>query len=171
MNSSTRRWVTPVALAVMVLLLFLGALFGWSQLVRPFGDASKVCVTQQAASLATNQVTVRVFNAGSTSGMAGQVTEQLQAKGFVMQPPSNSDETATATLVIGAKADDPAVKLVAGFFGGAIVQGDNRKTGVVDVIVGDNFGGFNDTAATEIAVPGGEVCLPPASSPSPTTPA
>lgn len=168
MNSSTRRWTTPLALIIMLALLAAGSWFGWKQLTRPFGEEAQVCVTQEAASLTTAQVTVKVLNGGTQAGLAGQITEQLQAKGFITESPANTKDDVAGTMIIGATADDPAVQLVAGFFTDAVLEGDGRTSGIVDVLVGDNFAGFIDSAPTEIAVPGGQVCLPAPSTESPT---
>lgn len=164
MNSSTRRWTTPLALIIMLGLLAAGVWFGLKQLSRPFGDAPQVCVTQNAATLNTSQVTVKVLNGGTQAGLAGSLTQQLQAKGFITNSPANTKDDVAGTMIIGASADDPAAKLVAGFFTDPQITSDGRTSGIIDVLVGDNFAGFNDAGATEIEVPAGQVCLPAPSS-------
>lgn len=163
MGRTWRRWATPITLLLLVGLLGYGAWWGWQQLTRPAVETPPpACVTQSASVLTSAQVTVRVYNGGTTAGRAGQVTEQLKAKGFVTKSPTNTNEAVPATIIVGATEDSPAVQLVMGFFPESQARADGRTDGTIDVLVGDSFAGFNDAAPAEIAVPGGTVCLPDA---------
>lgn len=161
MGSKWRRWATPITLLLLLGLLGYGAWWGWEQLTRPAVETPPpACVTQSASVLTAAQVTVRVFNGGTTAGRASQITEQLKAKGFVTKSPTNTNEPVEVTTIVGGTADSPAVLLVMGFFPESQARADGRTDGTVDVLVGDSFAGFNDAAPTEMAVPGGTVCLP-----------
>lgn len=158
--SSWRRWATPITLLLLLVFLGFGLWWGWEQLTRPPQvTPPPACVTQTASVLTADQVTVRVYNGGSTAGRAGQISEQLKAKGFITKSPSNTDETITTTIIVGATADTPAVQLVQGFFPESTIRPDGRGDGTVDVLVGDEFAGFNAEAPTEIGVPGGTICV------------
>lgn len=168
MKRSWRRWATPITLLLLLGALGWGLWWGWEQLARPPEIKPPApCVTRSASVLASGQVTVRVFNGGQVAGRAGQITEQLKNKGFVTKSPANATEAVDHTIVVGSAADAPEVQLVIGFFPEAEARGDGRTDGTVDVLVGDNFAGFNDGAPTEIGVPGGTVCIPSANLPEP----
>ena len=123
MRSAVRRWATPITLLVLLALLGYGLWWGWEQLTRPFSDSTP-CVTQSASVLITTQVTVQVFNGGSASGLAGQVTEQLAYHGFHTKSAANTSEQVGATTIVGAATDSPEVQLVAGFFVDPQTRGD-----------------------------------------------
>lgn len=161
MRRSWRRWGTPLVLLLLLGFLGFGLWWGWHELTRPPRTPSaEPCVMQSASVLTTSQVTVQVFNGGTAAGRAGQVSEQLRNHGFNTQPSTNTTEQVPGTIIVGASETDPAVQLVAGFFPESQIRADNRTNGTVDVLVGDNFAGFNDAAPTEVGVPGGTVCVP-----------
>lgn len=168
MQRYVRMFGTPITLLVLVLLLVYGAKWGYRNVMAPPPAEPLVpCVTQKVGpNLTTKQVTVRVFNGGRRTGLAGKVAANLKAKGFVIKQTANTDERVTTTRIVGADPASPEVKLVAGFFKGATVSGDGRVDHTVDVLVGNPTTGFNAAAATSIAVPGGQVCLPAPSKPA-----
>lgn len=166
---SLRKWGTPLTLLILLAILGFGARWGWKNLTKPFGAGTKPCVSQSASVLKTDAVSVRVFNAGSKTGQAAAVAAQLKAKGFKVRGTSNTNNVVTATTITGSKPDDPEMKLVLGFFPGAVAVGDDRNDHVVDVTIADGFAGFKADAPMEIAVPGGTVCLP-AQSTAPASP-
>jgi len=160
-NSEIRNYTAPIILVLLIVLLGVGATWGYRQLTKPPVEIQpEPCVTQEASVLETSQVIVQVLNGGTAAGRAGQVTDQLTNQGFQTRSPGNTNDAVPATTVIGLKEDDPAVNLVAGFFPDAIKRGDGRTDGVITVVVGDNFSGFNPEAPKQIEVPGGVVCLP-----------
>lgn len=172
MRISWRKWATPITLVLLLALLGFGLWWGWRELTKPPAAPSMPpCVVQSAATLTTSQVRVTVFNGGSASGRAGQLSEQLKAKGFITATPANTSEQVTTTVIVGATVESPEVLLVQGFFPQSEVRGDGRTDSTVDVLIGDNFPGFNEAAPTEVSVPGGTVCVPQSSAsprPNPT---
>lgn len=161
MTSETRKYTAPIILVLLIALLAWGAIWGFRQLTKPPVEIQpEPCVTQEASVLQTSQVIVQVLNGGTAAGRAGQVTDQLTNQGFQTRSPGNTNEAVPATTVVGLSPEDPAVNLVAAFFPEAIKKGDGRTDGVVTVLVGDNFSGFNPEAPKQIEVPGGVVCLP-----------
>ncbi len=171
MHRYVRLFGTPITLLVLLGVLFYGAWWGYQNVIKP--PPARVpdpCVTQSVGSqLKTSQVTVKVYNGGSKTGLAGTVGAQLKAAGFKVAYIGNTDERIAKTLVVGASAENPEVKLLLGFFKDATVRADQRSDGTVEVLVGREFGGMNPKAARTMAVPGGAVCLPsPTPSPTPS---
>ena len=170
MSTTWRTIVTPITLVLLLALLGFGMWWGWRELTRPPAPVKvEPCVVQQAAELKSNQVEVKVYNGGTITGRASQITQQLLNKGFRTLEPANTNEKVTQTTIIGARDDDPSARLVAGFFPNSIVKGDNRTSGIIDVLVGDDFAGFKADAPTTIEVPGGEICIHPSATPTPVS--
>lgn len=154
---------TPATLLVLLATLGFGFWWGWGQLTAPIpAKPPEPCVTQTVAGgvLRANRVTVRVYNGGSVTGRASKIGVELRAKGFKVPTVTNTEERIEKTVIVGATAANPEVKLVASFFKDAIIRADNRPDNTVDVLVGNQYGGFNANAATSIKVPGNVVCLP-----------
>ena len=165
MRRYVRLFGTPITLLLLLAFLAYGAWWGFRNVMAPVpGSTPAPCVTQKVGkNLSTSQVSVRVLNGGTTVGLAGRVSAQLTNVGFKVLSTGNTSDVVTSTVVVGASKDAPEVKLVLGFFKGAKVRADKRTDGTVDVMVGDNFGGFNAKAHRQISVPGGTACLPPPS--------
>ena len=167
-----RRWATPLVLVVLVVLLAFGSWWGWRALTRPLDEiTSTPCVTQTVAgTLKSSQVSVQVLNGGSVAGRAGTVADSLKAKGFMIIRTGNTSQQMPVTTIVGHAADDPEVTMVAAFFPKSQVKADGRADHTVDVLLTDQYDGFNDQAPTEVPVPGGTVCLPPGSTSTPASP-
>lgn len=166
---------TPVTLVVLLCILGLGAWYGYSMIMKaPPAPSPSPCTPIAAQKIKATQVTVNVFNAGTARGRATVVAANLKAKGFVTGQVDNTNDRTAQTIVRGAKADSPEVKLVAGFFKNVKIEADNRVDHSVDVLVvnpepgtdGDTWSGMNENAPTELDVPGGTVCLPATNTPS-----
>lgn len=175
--SKRQKLISSVLFFVLLGLLAVGGYWGYQMLTRPLPtEPAPSCVTQNVGDkLLSSQVTVRVYNGGTISGQASAVGKALKAAGFQVPTIGNwpGDEPILETVIIGANPDDPEVLLVLGFFPDGVARGDGRADHTVDVVFGDTFTGLNAEAPTEIAVPGGTVCLPsPTATPTPTeTPA
>ncbi|MFT8394510.1 LytR C-terminal domain-containing protein [Propionibacterium sp.] len=154
------RRTTPVILVVVVVLLCFGAWWGMRMLTHPVTKPAQSCVVKTASVLSTSEVQVRVLNAGSVRGRAGDLGNMLSGKGFDVVSTTNTSGQVPGTMVVGNSADDPEVMLLVGFLPGATPSGDGRSDHRVDVIVNDNFGGFNQDAPTTVDVPGGTICVP-----------
>lgn len=173
---STRRVIqtfkTPVTLIVLLLILVLGGWWGFKNALKPIPTPPPPpCVTQNVAGqLKSEQVTVNVFNGGTRRGLASAIGNNLKTKGFILSRVENVPDRVTVTIVRGSKADNPEVKLVAGFFKDALIEADERPDNTVDVLVGNDFpdDGWVDGAPTTIAVPGNVVCLPAPDTPTAT---
>ena len=162
MQRYVRMFGTPVRLLAFVVILVMGAKWGMRNVVAPVPPAPLTpCTTQSVGpDLNTTEVTVQVLNGGTTPGLAGTVAGQLRVAGFKVGKTGNTETPVTTTQVIGATADSPEVKLVAGFFKGAKIVADGRADHSVLVMVGNKETGFERTAPVQISVSGGVVCLP-----------
>jgi len=128
--------------------------------------------TTLIGSLSSSDVSVSVYNGGTVNGLASSISTQLKGKGFNVLAAANNPDTVLSTTIVGGTEDAPEVQLVANFFPDSTIQADGRTNHTVDVLVGDNFGTFDDTASTSIAVATAVVCTPNGSvtgTPFPTT--
>jgi len=165
-STKWHKWGSPIALLVVLAALVYAGWWGYKALTNPVSGKQPACVNQTVGEALTSaQVTVRVYNGGTSPGLAKTVSASLSDKGFKIGYTGNTDEKVTATTIIGTTSTDPEVKLVAGFFPGATVQGDNRTDHSVDVLLTTGPNPFTLGAPTQIGAPGGVVCLP---EPSPT---
>lgn len=154
---------TPATLVLLLVLLGVGFWWGWGQVTAPIPTKPpEPCVTQTVAGgvLKANQVTVRVYNGGSVTGRATKIGVDLRAKGFKVPTVTNTEERIEKTVIVGADKNNPEVLLVAAFFKDVTIREDKRPDHTVDVLVGNQYGGFNANAPTTIKVPGNVVCLP-----------
>lgn len=162
---------TPLTLLVLLGVLAYGAWWGYTNVLRETPPPPPArCVPQQvkAGELRSSQVTVSVFNGGTKKGLAGDVGRSLRQRGFKVQRTSNTDEKIQKTVIVGAGANNPEVLLVKNFFKKSVVKADKRADHSVDVLVGNDYGGFNKKAKATFRVKAKTVCLPaPAASTAP----
>jgi hypothetical protein len=162
MSARPPAWRTSVLLVVLIALLAVGGWFGWRALTGPIAKPSTPCDAQTiSGTIASSQVSVRVYNGGSKKGLAASIETQLSGKGFLVPAVGNTNDTVTQTTVVGQSADAPEVQLVAAFFPDAIVKADNRTDHSVDVLVGDTFDitkNFNTKAPTKLAIKSAVIC-------------
>lgn len=155
----------PVTLLALLALLAFGFKWGYENVTAPPPpDEIDPCVPTQIidGKLRADQVTVRVYNASSKRGLAGEVTRSLTDRGFLVDRTGNypGADAVQGTVVVGTTPDAPEVKLVQGFFKDAQVIGDNRPEHSVEVRIGEGYPGLDDAAPGEIEVPGDTICLP-----------
>ena len=162
---------TPVTLLVLLGVFCYGAWWGYTNVIRPAPPVPPVkCVNQKLPQgvLRSSQVSVNVFNGGTKKGLAGDVGRSLRQRGFKVIKTSNTGQKIEKTVVVGAGAKDPEVLLVKDFFKHVTVKADKRADHTVDVLVGNDYGGFDKGAKNTRSVKGRTVCLPPQASPSPS---
>jgi len=164
-------WRTAVLLSAMVLLLLLTGFFGVRAMTASSSNSQTQtpCTTQTVTgSVQASDVAVHVYNyQGGTVGLGASLGQKLTTAGFnvtyIGNLPPKQDVPASTTIV-GGKADDPEVKLVAGFFPDSIVQADGRTDHSVDVLIGATWAGFdasfNATAAPNVSVSKATICQP-----------
>lgn len=162
MREFWRAAATPLVLLALLAVLILGGYWGYQNVIKPIpAKAPQPCVTQNVGTALTPKaVTVRVYNGGRTGGLAGKVGAALKAKGFKVPVTTNTDERVRSTIILGGKADNPEVLLVAAHFLKATIRADKRVDGTVDVLVGTEFGGMAAKPPSSVPLPSGTACLP-----------
>ena len=149
-----RHLLTGITLLVLVGLVAAGGYYGYRALFAPVGDVTAAAPDaegcelrlRQGETVRTRDVTVTVLNAGTRSGLAGQVQEQLVGRGFIAGGTDNApdDQAVRFVRVLAPSREDPAARLVAVQFGPrTFVQRSEEDFGPgVDIVVGDRFRGL-----------------------------
>lgn len=164
-----RLIATPILLLGLLALLVWGATWGWRELTAPLPSPSPTpCVITSAAVVTPVDVTVRVFNGGFTSGLAGRVRTDLERAGFVVIRVDNTDERVVGTMIRANERESAQIQLISSYFVEPQVDYDTRVDGTVDVLVGTDFAGMAEAPLAQVETPDGQVCRVP--SPSPTVP-
>ncbi len=155
---------TPLTLLVLLGVLCYGAWWGYTNLLKPVPPTPPTpCVNQKVSAgvLRSTQVTVSVYNGGTKKGLAGDVGRSLRSRGFKVSSTGNTGQKIEQTIVVGAGAKNPEVLLVQSFFKKSKIKVDKRADHSVDVLVGNDYGGFNKKAKPAYSVKAKTVCLPP----------
>ena len=155
---SGRRPLPPL---IFLLVLALAALGVWWNVLRQDAErretAAAACSSAAAAipSLDPATVTVRVLNASDLGGRAGQVSEALKNRGFVIAEVGNDDGDRDVTGVgevrFGAPGRDAARFLALQQPGVELYQ-DTRATSVVDIVIGPEWGRLASPESVEEAL-------------------
>lgn len=164
-----RLIATPVILLGLLGVLIWGALWGWKALTAPIPTQSPTpCVTQTVDPLTGSSVTVRIFNAGFTTGAASRLRDSMAARAFNVIRVDNTEEKVTKVTIRANQEQGGQVRLVTLQFepDTFVVEYDDRIDGVIDILLPTDGIVMAATPAAQIA--GGVVCLPPARSASPT---
>ncbi len=164
---------TPFTLLILLAVLCYGAWWGYSNVIREVPPTPAVpCVDQNVAKgrLKSSQVVINVYNGGDKRGLAGDVGRALRDRGFRVQTVTDTGENIERTVIVGSGTKNPEVLLVKRFFKDAQVRADpkNKGDGSVDVLVGNDYGGFNKKAKRTYTVKSETVCLPVQPSPTPS---
>ncbi|HLM04059.1 MAG TPA: LytR C-terminal domain-containing protein [Blastococcus sp.] len=160
---SGRRPLPPL---IFLLVLALAALGVWWNVLRQEKQATQeqaeACATVEAAppSLEPAAITLRVFNATDTAGLAQSVATDLQGRGFAVEEIAN-DPSGREVTGVGELRHGPlgtgAAEYVRLYLPTAGDFPDTRATEVVDVVIGPEFTAL--ATAEEVAA-----ALAPASS-------
>ena len=164
-----RLIATPLLLLALVGLLVWGAFWGWRNLTAPLPEPEPTpCVVVTADLVTVADVSVRVYNAGFTSGLANRVSARLEDAGFTIIRVDNTEERITQGVVIRtAEGNTPAIRLTSSYFADATVEYDDRVDGTVDVLLSSDEPTEGETPLFQVS--SGEdstACLPPQPSPS-----
>ena len=163
------RLRTMLTLGVLLLLLVVGAAWGWSAATKPFPGRvdPPICVDttiEPGSRVFPDQVTVSVLNAGGREGLAGRTMRLFTDEGFGRGNLGNAPEdTDVADVQVWTDTPgSPAVRLVASRLGKKVpvVRRDTTTAGVT-VVVGDRF---DDLVKGRKAVRAREettICSPP----------
>lgn len=151
----TRRqppWLLAVLIPVVALVV-VGVIFGIVTLVHSGGSATALptstptpCPTvSQAVVLPLpdpTEVSVNVYNATQTKGLAAQTAKELKTRGFVIKAVGNDPKkmpiTGVAELRFGPKGQARA-ELLQYYFPGAELINDGRRGKLVDVSLGAGY--------------------------------
>lgn len=155
-----RAGIRVLTLTLAVAVFVVGALTGLRLLTAGTGDAVEAAATctesvvTAGSPLASNVVTVNVFNASTRSGLANRALIDLQANGFLGGQIGNSASSTkpNRVAILTADPDDPRVQLVAAQFRDKVEYAPadiSVEDGIV-VVVGDNYRGLKDGAITTI---------------------
>ena len=139
----------PVPALIFLLVLALAALGVWWNVLRQdaaMDEAAAAACTSAAAappSLDATTVTLRVFNATPTAGLATTVAEALQGRGFVVSeigndPNPDLEVTGVGELRYGRRGAENA-KFVRVFLPDIGDRADTRADAIVDVVLGPEF--------------------------------
>jgi hypothetical protein len=155
-------------MAVLLVLLMVGAAWGWSALTKPLpglADAPTCVETaiEPGDTVTPEQVTVSVLNAGKRAGLASRTMTALVDQGFNRGDSANAP-AGTAVARAQIWTDDPtspAVALLASRLKGVkVVPRDVTQVGVV-LVVGDRFGTLGKGPASVAAAKRTPICSPP----------
>lgn len=144
-----RRMLHRVVIGVLAALLLLGALFalavlrGWIVLAEPepAPTVSTACPAGPFTYQPPDTITVNVFNATPTAGLALQVSDALADRGFLRGTVGNSSVTRadmTAIIVSGPGGEASAFTLQQQIPGTQYLQDDRADTSV-DVVLGSGY--------------------------------
>lgn len=168
-----KAYKSLITLTTLLAVFIVGSFVGYKLLFAdapPLSDAAQEaqCEPQtirSGSTLAVQQVTVTVYNAGRVSGLANRTLINLQKKGFRPGKVGNAPEGVQATnvTVVAKDRKAPQVRLVAAQFRGPVkfvapksTQGDN-----VEIVVGAEYEGLKKKTPTSTKVnTKTEVCLP-----------
>jgi hypothetical protein len=142
---SGRRPLPPL---IFLLVLAVAAVAVWWYVIRQeeqhSAEQAAACSSVAAAppSLDPSTVTLRVFNATDTAGLAQQVAASLQERGFtvgeIANDSSGREVTGVGELRHGARGAETAA-FVRLFVPGAGDYPDTRADDTVDVVIGPEF--------------------------------
>lgn len=166
MGARTRTLVTLLALSGLVLL---SALWGWSQVSKPFPGKVEAppCVDRtigEGEKVFPQDVLVNVLNAGERNGLAGSVIKQLQEAGFVRGTTKNAPKAVEVTNaeIWSKQPDGPDTQLLKSWFGKdtKVVTRGGQYPGLV-VVVGDDFHQLAKGKKSLRAGADATICSPP----------
>ena len=163
------RTRTLVTLLVLTGIVLLSALWGWSQLTKPFpGKVDQpACVDRtltKGEKVFPQDVLVNVLNAGDRNGLAGSVLGQLQDAGFTKGVTHNAPTSVEVTRaqIWSKHAKSPDVLLLKSWLGRGtkVVSRSGDDLGIT-VVVGDAFQQVAKGKKGVRAASGATICSPP----------
>ena len=171
-----QRMLSLIVLSALVIAVVVGAAWAWRTLQRPAvseqeaapaasapAEATAGCPAPGSLPAAPDQVVVTVLNGTDVNGLAGSITEQLDARGFGTGQAANADPTQVPLLIQHGPDDYLAAMAVAAQFPDAQVEeSEDLSGGAVTVTIGEGYPELVDeataTAALQEEVPMPEGC-------------
>ncbi|MGL5823506.1 MAG: LytR C-terminal domain-containing protein [Nocardioides sp.] len=177
MNLAEPRVRSALTLVTLVMIVGLGARWGWSAATKPIPEQTdapivSLCRTKNVAAgdkIRPADVVVSVFNGSSRAGLAQRTLGQFVDQGFGQGEAGNAPANAGVQKaeIWTANPKDPAVQLVASRLKGVkVIEGSALGSGVV-VVVGDQFDDLAKGAPFVTAEGNAEICAPGAAAKSP----
>jgi hypothetical protein len=166
---------TALTLGLMLVLLAVGVVVGWSKLTEPLprardgGGGDPRCLmtrVEAGTKIYPDMVVVSVFNAGTRSGLAGTTMERLVTRGFGVGTTGNAprEEEVPVAQVWTADPKDSAARLVRSHLGrSTIVRKPEyaiQGSGVM-VVVGNGFKKLGPGRKSVQAKEAVTLCSPP----------
>jgi LCP family protein required for cell wall assembly len=105
----------------------------------PPPSANPEALRQQVTTTAPQDVTVRVSNATTQSGLATTATSQLKRDGFNVMTPDDYPSSVNATTVLFSPGNEQAAATVASSFANPKIQRVSGYGQVVQVVLGPDF--------------------------------
>ncbi len=105
----------------------------------PTPTAAPEAQHQQVTTTSPQDVTVRVSNATTQSGLAATATKQLKTNGFNVMTPDDYPSSVNTTTVLFSPGNEQAAATVASSFANAKVQRVSGYGQVIQVVLGPDF--------------------------------
>lgn len=139
-----------------------GITAGWITLPRPAPRPAVEagCPAGPYSYQAPDTVSVNVYNTTATPGLAGEVAEDLKARGFKVETVGNSTvnrEGMTAIILSGPTGEPGAFTLQQQIPSTQYIQ-DDREDSSVDVVLGSAYEGLVPVEKAQAAPPGPITC-------------
>jgi len=118
----------------------------------PTPPATPQAQREQVVTTSPQDVTVRVSNATTQSGLATTATSQLKRIGFNVMTPDDYPSSVNATTVLFSPGNEQAAATVASAFANAKVQRVSGYGQVVQVVLGPDFNSVTPPAPSGSSV-------------------
>jgi hypothetical protein len=148
-------WRTPITLLVLLGVLLGAGYYGYRTVISPTDDNGKASgptttctkhrIFHRGQKIASRDILVNVYNAGSIANLASDTLSGLHGNGFRRGVAANAPSgiSATNVTILTRHSLLPAVRLVARQFKGRVAFRTGRPLAAgIDVIVGDEFKGM-----------------------------
>lgn len=141
-----RRRRATLTLGVGLLLVFFAAWYAWSY-VRAGGqpEAAGATPSSSACEVDRSNIPVNVYNATEREGLAAQVAEQLEGRGFDVRTVANDPKKTTVTGVGQLRYGGNGARgagVVAAHLDEPTMIEDSRRRPTVDVVLGPDHDGL-----------------------------
>lgn len=124
---------------------------------KTFGAAPSElnCPEPEAVPLEPGEVSVRVLNGTTRSGLAGEASGLLAERGYAIEDVGNTDQASEAVTIVHGPEGYLAAQSVRVQVSGAELQMDQREGTGVDLLLGEGYSGLEEeeTATAALSEP------------------
>ncbi|MBK8731157.1 MAG: LytR C-terminal domain-containing protein [Tetrasphaera sp.] len=172
-----RRRKSLITLAVLLLGLFFAFWWAYSYYKasnetpgasKPTSSAAATCQPVDPNAVTPDKVTVNVYNATKRAGLAGSVSKEIAAQGYVLgkvaNDPAKRAITAPAEVRFGPTGKQGAELVMKSIGTGVVPVEDTRTDATVDVALGDAYAALQPLPSPTSSLP----TCPASPSPSPS---